>query len=267
MSDLILKGRSVVITGAGSGVGRAASELFSQSGARVICADIQAEWLNETVQRITAAGGEARGVRCDVTDRAQVQSAVNAAVEAYGRLDVMYNNAGIASPVNAAGRSATFGENTDEQIERLLSVNVVGAIHGCQAALARFREQGGGGVIVNTASIAGLAGGGGVLYSCTKGAVIGLTRALAIEVAKEDIRVNSVCPGTMVTHFGLGASGALSDDMLSRLAKFQPLGRIVDPREVAQVALFLASDAARNITGVNIPVDGGATAGRATASS
>lgn len=262
MTDRLLQGKSVVITGAGSGVGRAAADLFARHGARLVCVDVQEAWLEETVASVKAGGGEARAVRCDVSRRADVQAAVDAAVEAYGRLDVMYNNAGVASPMNAQGKNATFVENTDADIDRLLAINVRGVILGCQIAVARFREQGGGGVIVNTASAAGLIGWGGVLYGATKGAIVNLTRSLAMEVARDDIRVNAVCPGAMVTKFGIAAAGPLPQATLDALAKTQPLGRIIEPMDTANAALFLASDLSANVTGVNLPVDGGVSAGR-----
>jgi NAD(P)-dependent dehydrogenase (short-subunit alcohol dehydrogenase family) len=258
----LLKGKSVVITGAGSGVGRAASLLFAQHGARLVCADIHAEWLEETVAQVLAAGGEARAMRCDVCRKSDVQAAVDAAIRAYGRLDVIYNNAGIGSPTNPEGRLAKLDENTEEQIERLLAVNTRGVMYGCQAAIVCFRAQGGGGVIVNTASAAGLMGWGGVLYGSTKGAIVNMTRALAMEVAGEGIRVNSVCPGAMATHFGPGARGPWSEAALEKMARTHPLGRIIDPTDAANAALFLASDMARTITGVNLPVDAGMSAGR-----
>jgi NAD(P)-dependent dehydrogenase (short-subunit alcohol dehydrogenase family) len=262
MIGKLLDGKSVVITGSGSGVGRAAAEIFAEHGARLICADVNEAWIEETVSRVKAAGGEAKAVRCDVSRRADVQAAVDAAVAAYGRLDIIYNNAGVSSPMKPGGGMAKFVENTDEDIDRLLAINVRGVILGCQIAIAQFQKQGGGGVIVNTASAAGLIGWGGPLYGSTKGAVVNLTRSLAIEVGPQNIRVNSVCPGSMVTNFGVGAKGPLPQAALDAMAKMQPLGRIIDAAEPAQAALFLASDLARNITGVNLPIDGGVTAGR-----
>ena len=262
MSEGLLQGKCAVITGAGSGVGRAAAQLFANSGARLICADINVEWLEETVAAVERAGGEARAIRCDVSRRSDLDAAVNAAAQTYGRLDVMYNNAGIASPTSPQGRLAKLDENTEEQIDRLISVNLRGVMYGCQAAIVRFRIQGGGGVIVNTASAAGLMGWGGVLYGSTKGAVVNMTRALAMEVAGDGIRVNSVCPGAMATHFGPGSRGAWSEAALEKMAKAQPLGRLVDATDTANAALFLASDMARSITGVNLPVDAGVSAGR-----
>lgn len=262
MIEGLLKGKSVVITGSASGVGRAAAELFAAHGARLICADIALDLLEETISAVKAAGGEARAVRCDVSQKADVAAAVQAAVEAYGRLDVIYNNVGIPSPKTDKGAMAKLVENTDAQIEKLYAVNVNGVIYGCQLAVEQFRAQGGGGVIVNTASVAGLIGWGGVLYGSTKGAVVNLTRALAIEVAGEGVRVNSVCPAGMATRFITGDRGPLPEAAVERMGQAYPLGRVIDPLDTAKAALFLASDLSSNITGVNLPVDGGLSAGK-----
>jgi NAD(P)-dependent dehydrogenase (short-subunit alcohol dehydrogenase family) len=261
MSEGLLQGKSVVITGAASGVGRAASELFASHGARLVCADIAMEALEQTVASVTAAGGEARAIRCDVTKKADVEAAVAAAVQAYGRLDVIFNNVGIPSPRAANAGTFKLDANTEEQIDRLIAVNIKGVIFGCQAGVTQFRAQGSGGVIVNTASAAGLIGWGGVLYGATKGAVTSLTRALAMEVAKEGIRVNSLCPAGMPTPFLAGDGGVFPEAALAQLAKTHPLGRIIEPIEAAKTALFLASDLSSNTTGVNLPVDGGMSAG------
>jgi NAD(P)-dependent dehydrogenase (short-subunit alcohol dehydrogenase family) len=258
----LLIGKSVIVTGAGSGVGRQAAELFARHGARLVCADIRTDLLEETVTAVKSAGGEARAVRCDVSRKAEVVAAVEAAVQAYGRLDVIFNNVGIPSPTTAAGQLAQLAENTEEDIDRLINVNVKGVIFGCQAAIAQFRAQGGGGVIVNTASAAGLMGWGGVLYGSTKGAVVNLTRALAMEVARDGIRVNNINPAGMPTRFVTGDRGPLPEAALDRMGQTHPLGKVIDPLDAAKAALFLASDLSSNITGVNLPVDGGMTAGR-----
>ena len=263
MNGRLLDGKSAVITGSGSGVGKAAALLFAENGAKVVCADVREDWNEAVVAQIRAAGGEAEAVRCDVTKRADVDAAVARAVLAYGRLDVIYNNAGVASPMTPQGAMKSFVEATDEDIDRLLAINVKGVLYGCQAAIVQFRKQGGGGVIVNTASVAGMIGWGGALYGATKGAIVNLVRRLAFELGPENIRVNNVCPGSMVTNFGIGGLGVdLPQAALDSMAKLQPLGRIIDPSEPAQVALFLASDLAINITGINVPVDGGVAAGK-----
>lgn len=263
MLEGLLKGKSVVITGTGSGVGRAAAEVFGKAGARLICTDVNAEWLEETVSLVTKAGGEAKALRCDVSVKAEVQAAVDAAVQAYGRLDIIYNNAGITvNPVPGVGLR-TLVDLPHDEMRRVEEVNINGVIFGCQSAIRQFDAQGGGGVIVNTASVAGMIGYGGVLYGSTKGAVVALTRTLAIEVAEKDIRVNSVCPAGMLTHYaGMDPDSEHRDRILEGMGKAHPLGRAIEPADTAAAAMFLASDLASNITGVLLPVDGGLTAGR-----
>jgi NAD(P)-dependent dehydrogenase (short-subunit alcohol dehydrogenase family) len=257
----LLEGKSVVITGAGSGLGRAATVLFAEHGARVIAADVDESRVAETVA--LASSGEVRGIQCDVTDSASVAATVQAAVDAYGRLDVMFNNAGIALQAPPGKTRPTLVETGVEELRRVGDVNVNGVIFGCQAATRQFRTQGGGGVIVNTSSIAGLIGDGGVYYSATKGAVVALTRTLAMELAPDGIRVNSVCPAGMLTHFAnLDPEGPRAEELRARMAGSTPLGLTVEPIDAANAALFLASDLSAKITGLNLPVDGGRTAGR-----
>lgn len=256
----LVDGKVVLITGAGSGVGRAACALFAEHGAKVVAADINRETAEETAALVVNNGAEARAVQCDVTRADSVEEAVKTAVDCFGRLDILYNNAGITITPTPGQGLKTLLDATDADIDRLQGVNVKGVIHGCQAAVRQFKAQGGGGVIVNTASVAGLVGYGGVVYGATKGAVAILTRTLALEAAGDGIRVNSVCPAGMPTNFvgpGVASSQAARDSM----GKAHPLGRAVEPEECASAALFLASDLASNITGVNLPVDGGLSAG------
>jgi NAD(P)-dependent dehydrogenase (short-subunit alcohol dehydrogenase family) len=259
----LVSGKVAVITGAGSGVGRAASLLFSRHGAKVIAADIDLLSAEETVSQVLAEGGDACAVKCDVADEAAVHEVVRIAVATYGRLDIMYNNAGITlEPTPGKARQNKLLDTTPEEISRLHSVNVNGVLNGCRAAIRQFQAQEGGGVIVNTASVAGLIGWGGVVYSGTKGAVTTITRALAMEVASQGIRVNSVCPAAMLTNFaGMGKRGPMSDEAKQRTAAMHPMGRTIEPIECANAALFLASDLASNITGVNLPIDGGLSSG------
>jgi NAD(P)-dependent dehydrogenase (short-subunit alcohol dehydrogenase family) len=259
----LVDGKIAVITGAGSGVGRAASLLFSRHGAMVVAADIDRVSAEETAAQVMAEGGRARAVQCDVADEASVEAAVRLAVDVFGRLDIIYNNAGITiEPTPGKTRPSLLLETSPEQIARMQGINVGGVLNGCRAAIRQFEKQGGGGAIVNTSSVAGLIGWGGVVYGATKGAVTMITRALALEVAAQGIRVNSVCPAGMLTKFaGMGKYGPLSDEAKQRIAAQHPLGRTIDPLECANAALFLASDLASNITGVNLPVDGGLSAG------
>jgi NAD(P)-dependent dehydrogenase (short-subunit alcohol dehydrogenase family) len=260
--DGLLHGKVAVITGAGSGVGRAATILFVEHGARVVAADIDLASAQETARM---SGGEVRPVACNVADPSDVEDAVAVAVEAFGPLDVIFNNAGITVSSIPGKGLRTLVETPHDEMERVEQVNINGVIHGCQAAIRQFEAQATRGAIVNTASVSGLIGYGGVLYGATKGAVVALTRALAIEVAPLGIRVNSVCPAGMLTHYaGMDPDGPHADRIRASMGAAHPLGRAIEPREAASAALFLASDLASNITGVNLPVDGGLTAGRST---
>ena len=258
----LVAGKVAVITGAGSGVGRAAALLFARHGAKVVASDIDPAYAQETAGLVKAEGGEARAVACNVAEEAAVSATVKAAVAAYGRLDIMYNNAGISASIGPDRKLKTLLETNIKDIERVEAVNVHGVIFGCQAAIRQFLTQGRGGVIVNTASIAGLIGFGGSAYGATKGAVVSLTRALAIEWASQGIRVNSVCPAGMLTRFGgMNPQGADAEAIRSGMGALYPLGHAVDPMDCANAALFLASDMAASITGVNLPVDAGLAAG------
>jgi len=258
----LVEGRVAVITGAGSGVGQAAALLFTRHGARVVVADIDAARADETVALVQAEGGEACAAHCNVADEADVERLIALAVATYGRLDILYNNAGITVTGSPGKGPKPLVETTTAEITAIQAVNVNGVLYGCKAAIAVFEQQGGGGAIVNTASIAGLIGYGGVAYGATKGAVVGLTRTLAIEVAAQGIRVNSVCPAGMPTRYGgMDATGPQADRVRQSMGSAHPLGRAIDPMECASAALFLVSDLASNITGVNLPVDGGLSAG------
>lgn len=265
----LLEGKVAVITGAGSGVGRAAVKLWTEHGAKVIAADIDLPSAEESVRLAGAPQGQAKAAACNVADPAQIEAAVQLAVATFGRIDILYNNAGItvsSLPGGAGLRPLT--EVPENELRRVEDVNINGVVYGCQSAIRQFRQQqsagqGGGGAIVNTASVAGLIGYGGVLYGTTKAAVTGLTRSLAIEVAEQGIRVNSVCPAGMLTNYGdLSPDSPHKDRILESMGKMHPLGRAIDPADTAAAAMFLASDLASNITGVNLPVDGGLTAGR-----
>jgi len=264
----LLEGKVAVITGAGSGVGRAAVKLWCEHGAKVIAADINLANAEESVALSGAPQGAAKAVLCDVADPASVEAAVSEAVATFGRLDVMYNNAGITvMPQPGVGLRKLVDAPLDE-MKRVQDVNINGVIYGCQAAIRQFAKQaeagqGSGGAIVNTASVAGMIGYGGVVYGTTKGAVVNFARSLAMEVSGDGIRVNNVCPAGMLTHYsGMDPDSEHKDRILEGMGKAHPLGKAIDPADTAAAAMFLASDLACNITGVNLPVDGGLTAGK-----
>lgn len=258
----LLKDKVAVITGAGSGLGLATALLFARHGAKLVVADINAEAVEKTAAQVRAEGGAAKAMVCNVADKAAVDALVRAAVDTYGRLDIIYNNAGITLSPRQGERRTRIIDASPEDIARLEGVNINGVLYGCQAAIRQFEQQGGGGVIVNTASVAGLIAWGGAVYGATKGAIVNLTRALAMEVAAQGIRVNSVCPGGMLTRFaGMNPEGPMAEQIKKGMGARHPLGRDIDPMDCANAALFLASDMASNITGVNLPVDGGLSAG------
>ncbi len=262
----LLQDKVVVITGAGSGVGRAASLLFAQHGAKVMVSDVDLARAEETTALVAAQGGAALANGCNVADESAVAAMVAAAVAAWGRLDVIYNNAGMTLSNKSGTGLATLEQTETGDIEKIMAVNFMGVVHGCNAATRQFDAQAAngdsGGVIVNTASIAGVIGYGGTAYGATKGAVVSLTRTLALELAGRSIRVNSVCPAGMLTHFaGLSPDSPHADAIRSGMGAAYPLGRAIDPAECAKAALFLASDLSSALTGVNLPVDCGLSAG------
>ena len=252
----LLEGKSVIITGAGSGIGRASALLFAREGAKVVCADIRPDWAEAAVHAVTEAEGTAVAVACDVSSAREVESTVQTAVQQFGRLDVMFNNAGIAS--NKVGQP--FEDHTIDDVDRLFAVNGWGVLHGCRQAVLQFKEQGEGGVIVNTGSIAGLVGWGSVIYGSIKAMVIHLTESLAAEAAPHGIRVNCVCPGSgddQLRPVRRGSIHRTRARILDMAKALHPLGRLITADDCAAAALFLASDMSANVTGLALPVDGG----------
>lgn len=255
--DGLLKNKVVVITGAGSGVGRESTILFARHGAKVLALDIDGAATEAAAETARGEGGTVEAQRCDVTDGEGMKAAVAFAVERFGRLDVMFNNAGVTS----SGSVADFLDGTMADLLRLTEINVGGVLNGVRAAVPQFRAQGGGGVIVNTASLAGLISYGNPVYSATKGAVTTLTRSIALRYAAEGIRVNAVCPAAMMTNFGMAEGFNRTPEIERYSASLFPIGRNIEAIECANAALFLASDLSSALTGVNLPVDGGISAG------
>ncbi len=243
----LVAGKVALVTGGGSGIGRQACLVFCREGAQVVVSDVTVEGGEETLSLIKQAGGEAVFIKADVAQAAEVEALVAKTVEAYGRLDCAYNNAGIA------GRTARVAEDTEENWERILSINLKGVWLCLKYEIAHMLKQGGG-AIVNTASGAGLIGVRRTgAYVASKHGVVGLTKTAALEYAKANIRVNAVCPGPIDTPMLRGASERVIDAM----AAAQPNGRLGQPQEIAEAVVWLCSDAASFVTGHPMPVDGG----------
>lgn len=251
-----LQGRTVIVTGGASGIGAALCEGFAAEGANAVIADIDHEAAQALAERITAAGGGAMAVRVDVTDRAQVAAGIADAVARFGRLDAYFNNAGMNSPMK-------YLDVTESNFDLIMKINVLGVLIGAQEAAKQFIAQGGGGKIVNTASIAGRTGFSSFApYSAAKAAVISLTQSGARALAEHGITVNGFAPGVVETplwtkldreldEIGEGQNGF--DSMSSSIL----LGRPAQPADIVPTGVFLAGPDSDYITGQIIPIEGG----------
>jgi glucose 1-dehydrogenase len=246
-----LQGRIVAITGGALGIGRATAQLFAAEGAAVALGDTQVQEAEAVTKEILGRGGRAIAVGVDVGDGTQVQAYVDRVVAEFGRLDVMFANAGIA-------HSAPFLDHPEGQWHRVLRVNLTGVFLCCQIAARQMVRQGGGGRIIATASINGFRGVENLVgYNVAKAGVIELTKTMAVELAPHHITVNAIAPAQIDTRL----TRAFSDDAKQRRVARIPLGRFGDVDEVAKAALFLASDDASYVTGHTLAVDGGYLAG------
>ncbi len=251
-----LVGKRALITGAASGIGRATALLFARQGAAVSVVDIDQTKGQAVAQEIVESGGRAIFVRCDVTQAADCQRAVQQTVKELGGLDILFNNAGII-------RRATVVEITEEDWDRVMAVNVKSVFLLSKYAIP-VMAQAGGGVIINTASGWGLVGGRkAAVYCASKAAVVNLTRAMALDHGGQNIRVNCICPGDTDTPMLRDEARQLgeSDERFLAQAAERPLQRIGRPEDIAQAALYLASDASSFVTGTALVVDGGGLAG------
>jgi NAD(P)-dependent dehydrogenase (short-subunit alcohol dehydrogenase family) len=242
-----------IITGAASGIGKACAARFAHEGARVVVADIQ----TEAGQSVAAGLADARFMHVDVRDAAAVEALIAATVQQLGRLDILINNAGID------GEHAPTAESSLENWRAVTAINLDGVYFGLKYALAAMVAQGQGGSIINIASVAGLVGVANLpAYNAAKGAVVQLTRAAAVEYAAQRIRVNALCPTAVLTPLSRQALDHSRDpqELRALMASVNPMLGMLVPDDVANAALFLASDEARFINGVALPIDGGYTA-------
>jgi NAD(P)-dependent dehydrogenase (short-subunit alcohol dehydrogenase family) len=252
----ILEGKVALITGAGSGIGRATSIIFAREGARLILADVVADAGQETLQAVKEAGAEAVFLQTDVAQASAVEALIAKAVATYGRLDCAFNNAGIE------GAGALTHKCTMENWNRVIAINLTGVWMCMKAEITQMLAQGGGGAIVNTSSLAGLAGSkGGPAYVASKHGVVGLTKAAALEYGRHGIRVNAVCPGPIRTPM-MERIMAMSGNQAAeeRFIKGEPLRRFGQPSEIGEAVAWLCSEHASYVTGIPMPVDGGAIA-------
>ena len=256
-----LEGKRVIVTGAASGLGRGAALRFAEEGALVACVDLRLDAAESTAEAIAAAGGRAVAVAADVAEEDSVESMTATAVEHFGGIDVVYANAGI----NIVGRAA------DVELEdwsRVIAVNLTGVFLTAKHSIRQMVAQGTGGSIINQASIAALRGSkAGAAYAAAKGGVVSMSRQMAVDYGPDGIRVNAVCPGTVPTPL-VDATyearselfGVPSEDATAATIARHPLGRMGEPRDIANIALFLASDDSTWVTGGTFIADGGFTA-------
>jgi NAD(P)-dependent dehydrogenase (short-subunit alcohol dehydrogenase family) len=255
MTDAIFAGRTVLITGAAKGIGRATADQFARAGANVALVDRDPQALSEACEAIKSSGGRALGLVADVAVAADVDRAVEGAVEAFGGVDVLINNA-------AVHFARAVDQYLPEEIDLILNINFKGALHAIRSALPALRRS--KGCIVSVSSMTGMVGQtNGAVYVASKGALISMTKALALELGPDGIRVNCVCPAGVDTPLMRGWAATMPDpeDTLRGQAAMHLTNRMAEPEEIASAILFLASPAAAFITGIALPVEGGATLG------
>lgn len=244
-----------LITGAASGIGRAAALLFAREGARVVIADVQDDLGQTAAVEIMNAGGEATFVHADVSRAEDAKAMIDAALARFGRLDILFNNAGV-------GKHIPFDELTEAEWDRIVDINLRGVFLGCRFGVPALKRAGGG-AILNTASQSGLQGHpNNQAYCAAKAGVINFTRSLAKDLARHSIRVNAICPGGTDTPIlrGYTPAGESPDYVARMVAPRTPFGRLARPEEIAAAALFLVSEDASFVSGVALPVDGAASA-------
>src|ERR1700684_3989557 len=254
---MLLKDKVALITGAGSGIGRASALRFAQEGAKVMVADLQTESAGNTATEITRAGAVAKSIAVDVRIGAQGEQMVNETMRQFGRIDILFNNAGVYVP-------KTVVDTTEQEWDWVVDVCLKGVFFGCKYAIPQMIKQGGG-VIINTASGAGIEGVPNLgAYQAAKGGVVIMSKGIALDFARHKIRCVSICPGVIETPIAENCNtvpAGASQLVWERTGNMHPLGRNGKPEEVGALAAFLESDEAGFITGVAIPIDGGFSAG------
>ena len=245
-----MDGKTALVTGGASGIGRAAAILFSAKGANVVVADVTVEGGVETVRMIKNSGGAAIFVKTDVSKPEETEALIKKSAEEFGRLDYAFNNAGIE------GKPAPLADGTEENWDRVISINLKG-VWLCMKYEIQLMLKQGAGAIVNTSSVAGLVGFQGISpYVASKHGILGLTKTAALEYAKSNIRVNAVCPGVIKTPMIDRFTGG-SKEAEKQMTATEPIGRLGTPEEIAEAAVWLCSDAASFVTGCAMTVDGG----------
>ncbi len=248
-------GKVALVTGAGGGIGLATARAFARAGASVIVADRDEEAAGKAAESLRAAGHNAIGITCDVTDIAGVEAMIERAISTYGRLDAAFNNAAVNS------EAAAFLETSDNEFERVINVNLRGVWNCMKAELPRMMAQGSG-AIVNCSSFGGLKGSRGrSAYSASKHAVIGLTRSAAIDYAATGIRINAVCPGIVKTPLDAFVRKIYDPEIVARMVAQEPVGRLGEPEEIGAAVLWLCSPSASFVVGHAMVGDGGLLAG------
>jgi len=247
-----LKGRVAIITGAAAGIGRESALLFAREGAKIAAVDLDDGGIHSVVLEVDAAGGQALAVRADVSKAGEVQGVVRAVLDRFGRVDILFNNAGIVP-------QGKIHATSEAEWDRAMTVNVKSMYLLCHEVVPVFLRQGGG-VILNTSSATALRSvPDRAVYSASKGAVLALTRSMAVDYVRDHIRVNCLCPGTVDTPSFRQRMAAFPDpeEALRQFAARQPMGRLGTPEEIAQAALYLVSDEAKFVTGAAFSIDGG----------
>jgi len=255
-----LDGKVAIVTGAGSGIGEASAKLFAKENAKVVVADIDPAKGQRVVKEIKDAGGDSTFIQVDVTKVSNMERMIKTTVQTYGKINILYNNAGMAGPKGVE-------DVAEDEWEQCIKINMLGGFFATKFAVPEMRKAGGGSILF-TSSLAGIVGSKfSPTYSSAKGGIVLLTKSLALALAKDNIRVNCICPSLVSTPMAPDFVRSSPDEdksvteaTIQRYLSSVPMGRLAQPQEVAYAALFLVSDEASFITGAALPVDGGTTA-------